>query len=472
MSFHYTPAYLLLDSIRNKQLRASELMQSTIARIAEINKRVNAIVSLREKEDIIAEAEAMDLVPMDKRGSLHGLPIAVKDLADVKGFLTTEGSPIYANRLAEKDDIIVQRMREAGAIFIGKTNTPEFGLGSHTYNPVFGTTLNPYDLSRSAGGSSGGAAVALATGMLSLADGSDMMGSLRNPAAWNNVYGMRPSWGLVPCEPDGELFLHSLSTSDPMARNPKDIALLLSVISGEHRSVPQSFSKNDLLPVIPAEMRGMRIGWLKDWGGRLKFESGLLEASELALKCFEALGAEIFHIMPEFSSEELWESWTKLRSWKLSSSHLHFLENEHLSKQLKPSVLWEIRNGQSLSALDINKASKIRSEWFAHSNEMFEKYDLLVLPSTQTWPFEAEKPHPTEIEGIEMDTYHRWMEVVIPAGLIGLPVLNVPAGFGKNELPFGLQLIGPRNSDAQLISIGQAWHEMTNWPDSCPPVLQ
>ena len=471
MSFHFTPAYRLMDFIRNRQLSAAELMKCTLARIAEINDRVNAIVSLSETEDLIASAEAMDLVPMDQRGVLHGLPIAIKDLADVKGFVTTEGSLIYADRMATKDDIIVQRIREAGAIFIGKTNTPEFGLGSHTYNPVFGTTLNPYDLSRSAGGSSGGAAVALATGMLSLADGSDMMGSLRNPAAWNNVYGMRPSWGLVPSEPDGELFLHFLSTSGPMARNPKDIALLLSVMSGEHRSVPQSFSNNHLLPVIAAEMKGKRIGWLRDWGGRLKFESDLLEATETALKRFEVLGAEVFHIMPEFSSEDLWESWTKLRSWKLSSSHLHFLENEQLRKQLKPAVLWEIRNGQKLSASDINKASKIRSDWFSYSIELFKKYDILALPSTQIWPFEAEKPYPTEIAGIKMDTYHRWMEVVIPAGLIGLPVLNVPAGFGENGLPFGLQLIGPGKSDAKLISIGQTWHEMTNWPDYCPPSL-
>ncbi len=471
MFSHFTPAYQLIDFISTKKLSAAELMKSTITRISEINERVNAIISLRDEKDIIAEAEAGDLVPMDQRGVLHGLPIAIKDLANVKGLLTTEGSPIYANRLADEDDIMVQRIREAGAIFIGKTNTPEFGLGSHTYNPVFGTTLNPYDLTRSAGGSSGGAAVALATGMLSLADGSDMMGSLRNPAAWNNVYGMRPSWGLVPSEPNEELFLHCLSTCGPMARNPKDIALLLSVISGEHRSVPHSFSNNELLPVVAAEMTGKRVGWLSDWGGSLKFESGLLEAAEIAVKRFEVLGAEVSHVTPRFSSADLWESWTKLRSWKLSSSHLHFLENKGLRNQLKPAVIWEIKNGQSLSALDINKASKLRSEWFARSIELFETYDFLVLPSTQTWPFEAEKPHPTEIEGIKMDTYHRWMEVVIPAGLIGLPVLNIPAGFGDNGLPFGLQLIGPRNSDDRLISIGQAWHEMTNWPDACPPEL-
>ncbi len=471
MAFHFTPANELIDDLSNQRLSATDLMKSTIGRIWDVNEDVNAIVSLREEQDLLEDAATADQVPLEQRGALHGIPIAIKDLANAKGLLTTEGSPIFANRVAEKDDLIVARIRKAGAIIIGKTNTPEFGLGSHTYNPVFGTTFNPYDLKRSAGGSSGGAAVALATGMLSIADGSDMMGSLRNPAAWNNVYGMRPSWGLVPSDPEGDLFLHSLATSGPMARNPKDIALLLSVISGEHPKVPNSFSNLDLLPVRAADMKGLRIGWLGDWGGNLKFESGLFEAAEKAVRQFEAMGASVDLVIPEFAGELLWESWTKLRSWKLASSHQHFLDDPVFSNQLKPAVIWEIENGKSLSAQDVNTASKLRSDWFLYAAELFETYDVLVLPSTQTWPFEAEKPHPTEIDGIEMDTYHRWMEVVIPAGLLGLPVLNVPAGFGENGLPFGLQLIGPKKSDDRLIAIGQAWHEMTNWPDSRPPSL-
>jgi len=223
--------------------------------------------------------------------------------------------------------------------------------------------------------------------------------------------------------------------------------------------------------VRAADMKGLRIGWLGDWGGNLKFESGLFEAAEKAVRQFEAMGASVDLVIPEFAGELLWESWTKLRSWKLASSHQHFLDDPVFSNQLKPAVIWEIENGKSLSAQDVNTASKLRSDWFLYAAELFETYDVLVLPSTQTWPFEAEKPHPTEIDGIEMDTYHRWMEVVIPAGLLGLPVLNVPAGFGENGLPFGLQLIGPKKSDDRLIAIGQAWHEMTNWPDSRPPSL-
>ncbi len=471
MAFHFTPAYELIDDLSTKKLSSVDILKSTIGRIWDVNEHVNAIVSLREEQDLLEDAAAADATPMDQRGALHGIPIAIKDLANAKGILTTEGSPIYANRVAVEDDLIVERIRKAGAIIIGKTNTPEFGLGSHTYNPVFGTTLNPYDLTRSAGGSSGGAAVSLATGMLSIADGSDMMGSLRNPAAWNNVYGMRPSWGLVPSDPDGDLFLHSLATSGPMARNPRDLALLLSVISGEHAKVPNSFSNPNLMPVNAADLKGKRIGWLGDWSGNLKFEAGLFEASEKAVSQFVALGATVDLVAPNFSAENLWESWTKLRSWKLASSHQHFLDDPVFSNQLKPAVIWEIENGRSLSTQDVNNASKHRSDWFLCAAEMFETYDLLVLPSTQTWPFEADKPHPTEIDGIKMDTYHRWMEVVIPAGLLGLPVVNVPAGFGENDLPFGLQLIGPKKSDHTLLAFAEAWHELFNWPGSRPPTI-
>ena len=471
MSFHFSPAYELLEDLSAKKLSSLDLMKATIGRIWDVNDEVNAIVSLREEQELLEDAAAADSIPVDKRGALHGIPIAIKDLANAKGILTTEGSPIYSNRIAEQDDLIVERIREAGAIIIGKTNTPEFGLGSHTYNTIFGTTLNPYDLTRSAGGSSGGAAVSLATGMLSIADGSDMMGSLRNPAAWNNVYGMRPSWGLVPSDPDGDLFLHSLATSGPMARNPKDIALLLSVISGEHPKVPNSFCNPDLLPVKVADMRGKRVGWLGDWNGNLKFENGLFAASENAVSQFEAVGATVDLVTPEFAGEHLWQSWTMLRSWILASSHQHFLDDPVFSNQLKPAVLWEIENGKSLSAQDVNFASKLRSDWFLRAADLFETYDFLVLPSTQTWPFETDKPHPTEIDGMKMDTYHRWMEVVIPAGLLGLPVVNVPAGFGENGLPFGLQLIGPKKSDNTLIEIAQAWHEIKNWPDSRPPKI-
>ena len=465
MSLAFSPAHELLSQLRDKKVSCVDIMKSTIERIWAVNDTVNAIVSMREEQDMISDAEKADNVAMEDRGPLHGLPIAIKDLANAKGFLTTQGSPIFADDMAQSDDIIVERIRNAGAIIIGKTNTPEFGLGSHTYNPVFGTTLNPYDQSRSAGGSSGGAAVALATGMLTLADGSDMMGSLRNPAAWNNVYGMRPTWGLVPSEPGDDVFLHALSTSGPMARNPKDIALLLSVMSGAHPKVPYSYSDPSLSDVTAMDLAGKRIGWLGNWGGAFPFERGLLEASHEAVLAFEALGAIVEEVAPPIESSHLWDSWTKLRSWKLAGGLGQHMSDAKMRDMLKPAVVWEIEHGLSLSALEVHNASILRTEWFVKAMELFDRYDALVLPSTQTWPFLADKPHPDEIDGIKLDTYHRWMEVVIPAGLLGLPVLNLPAGFGENGLPFGLQLFAPKGADSTLLSIGEAWHRAKNWPD-------
>ena len=463
-SAHETIAHLV-----SKELKVRDLMKFTIARISEVNDRVNAIVSLREEHDLLSASEVADQVPMYRRGPLHGLPIAIKDLVDAKGLHTSQGSPIFAGHIAQLDALLVARIRAAGAIIIGKTNTPEFGLGSHTFNPVFGTTYNPYDLSRSAGGSSGGAAVALATGMISIADGSDMMGSLRNPAAWNNVYGMRPSWGLVPSEPKEDVFLHSLSTSGPMARNPKDLALLLSVMSGADSRLPFSISNEGLLPVEPVNLSGKRIGWLKDWSGAFAIERSLLKASSLAVQKFSDMGARVDDLAAPFSSAAIWESWVTLRSWSMATSFISYFETPHLRDLLKPAVLWEIENGLRLSGLEIHKASVIRSNWYAHAAHLFEQFDVLVLPSTQIWPFPADQVYPTRISEMELDTYHRWMEVVIPASLIGLPVVNLPAGFGDEGLPFGLQLIGAKGHDAALLSIAQAWHEAKDWPNARPP---
>ena len=471
MSDPFSSAHETIAQLSSKEIKASDLMKTTIAQIWEFNDQVNAIVSLREEQDLLSDAEAADQVPMDRRGALHGLPIAIKDLADAKGLHTSHGSPIFAGQIAQSDALPVARIRAAGAIIIGKTNTPEFGLGSHTFNPVFGTTCNPYDLSRSAGGSSGGAAVALATGMISIADGSDMMGSLRNPAAWNNVYGMRPSWGLVPAEPKEDVFLHSLSTNGPMARNPKDLALLLSVMSGADPRLPFSMSDEGLLPVEPANLSGKRIGWLNDWGGAFAIEPSLLSASSSAVQKFSDMGASVDALPSPFSSAALWESWKTLRSWSMATSYISYFETPHLRDLLKPAVLWEIENGIGLSGFDIHNASALRSDWYAHAAHLFEEFDVLVLPSTQIWPFPADQLHPTHINDLELDTYHRWMEVVIPASLIGLPVVNVPAGFSDAGLPFGLQLIGAKGQDVALLSIAQAWHEAKDWPNARPPQL-
>jgi amidase len=465
MTLTHRSAASLLADLSSGALSAVELMQATLARIDAVNGKVNAIVGLRDRDDLLAEAREMDKGP--RRGPLHGLPIAVKDLVDVAGVLSTHGSPIFADHVPEKDDLIAARMRAAGAILIGKTNTPEFGLGSHTFNPVHGATCNPYDVTRSCGGSSGGSAVTLAAGMTALADGSDMMGSLRNPAAWNNVYGFRPSWGLVPPEPEGDMFLHQLATLGPMARSPEDVAFLLDVIAGPDPRQPHGVAAGPFSPLRAGDPAGLRIGWLADWDGAFPMEEGILDLSEQALKALEGLGCIVEPVAAPFDAETMWQSWIDLRSWQVSTGLAEPLAN---GSPLKDSAVWETERGLAMSAMDVHRASVIRSDWFRTAFELFQSYDALVLPSAQVWPFDVNIPYPTQIAGREMDTYHRWMQVVIPVSLIGLPALAVPAGFGAQGLPMGVQIFGPRGSDAKLLALGAAYHKATNWPQQFPPL--
>jgi amidase len=358
-------------------------------------------------------------------------------------------------------------MRAAGAIIIGKTNTPEFGLGSHTFNPVHGATGNAYDATRSAGGSSGGAAVALATGMIRYADGSDMMGSLRNPAGWNNVYGMRPTWGLVPSEPLGDSFLHQLATNGPMARCPKDLATLLSVQSGPDARQPHGLPTADFAKDMDAHgLKGAQIAWLGDWG--LPFDDGIMDISERAVEDLRALGADVTAIDAPFSMDALWESWITLRSWTVASGAGVFYDDPEKRDLLKPAAIWEIERGFAMSAREVHQQSVIRSMWFKKAAQLFETYDALLMPSAQVWPFPIDWVHPTEIAGVQMDTYHRWMQVVIPAGLIGLSVVNLPIGFGAAGLSAGLQLIGGRGQDAKLLGMANDWYHGTPWKDHTP----
>ena len=458
----------LAAMIARREISAAELMEATLARIDEVNPKLNAIVSMTSGEAAMDMARAADRGPV--KGPMHGLPLAIKDLADAKGLPTSMGSPVYKDAgPAPKDDIMVARMRAAGALIIGKTNTPEFGLGSHTYNPVWGATRNAWDPSRSAGGSSGGAAVALTTGMMPIADGSDMMGSLRNPAGWANIYGYRPSWGPVPSEPEGDAFLHQLSTAGPMGRSPADVAMTLTVQAGHDPRQPHGRD----LPAIAhlnADLKGKRIGWLGDWGGGLPMDAGILDTCEAALKVFDDLGCTVDKVAPPFQLELIWDSWITLRSWSNAASLAALYLDERTRDLMKPEAQWEVERGLKLSAMDVHRASVIRSRWFKAAAEVFDSYDALVLPTAQVWPFPVEWTWPKEIAGITMDTYHRWMEVVVPAGLIGLPCLAVPAGFGTAGLPIGLQLIGRRGSDVGLLQLGHGWHTSAPWAHLRPEV--
>lgn len=451
MDKHLTQtATALAAQISAGTLRPSDLMAATLAHIADENPRLNAIVSLRDADALMDAAYIADTA--DTKGPLHGLPIAIKDLANVAGLPTSMGSPALAGTIAKTSDIMVQRMQNAGAIIIGKTNTPEFGLGSHTYNPVFGATQNALIPGRSAGGSSGGAAVALAANMVALADGSDMMGSLRNPAGWNGVYGLRPTWGRVPSEPKGDTFLHQLSTNGPMARTPQDLGLLLDVQSGPDPRQPHGCAAPAVTPHITAQSGPHKVAWLADWDGAYPMEDGVLATCEAALSGF----GHIDPIAAPFPAAALWDAWTTLRSWSVATSLGPLYAQEHTRKALKPAAIWEIERGMTLTASDINTASAIRSDWFATAARLFETYDALVLPTAQCFPFPVHWDYPHDIGGVAMDTYHRWMEIVIPASLIGLPALAVPIA----DQAMGLQFIGARGADLSLLQIGQTWHSL------------
>lgn len=444
----------LVGSIKAGDITAEQLMKATLDRVAEVNPKANAIVSMRPEAELLAEARAADQTAA--KGPLHGLPIAIKDLANAEGLPTSKGSPVLAGQVAKSSDIMVQRIKDAGAIIIGKTNTPEFGLGSNTYNPVFGATENAIESGKTAGGSSGGAAVALALNILTIADGSDMMGSLRNPAGWNGVYGMRPSWGLVPSEPDGDSFLHQLSTNGPMARCPQDLALLLSVQAGPDPRQPHGAGTFTAQPLsAPAKAR---IGWLGDWGGAYAYDEGVLDQSLKGGGLLESAGYQVDHLTAPFPSEKLWESWVTLRAWAVSMGIEPLYANPETRKALKPEAVWEVETGKALSAMDVHKASVLRSQWFRKAAELFDTYDAVVLPTAQCFPFDINEDWPKQVGGVQMDTYHRWMELMIPASLIGLPSVAVPL---PSERPMGLQFIGRRGADQKLLELAQAWFEIS-----------
>ncbi|MBM7067511.1 amidase [Actibacterium sp. 188UL27-1] len=445
---------------------ARRRMEATLTRIDTCNDTINAIVSLRDPDTLLADADRADR--SDLIGPLHGIPMAVKDLVATAGIRTTLGSPIFATHVPSADDAVARRLRQAGAILIGKTNTPEFGLGSHSYNPVHGVTRNPYDTRLTAGGSSGGAAAALACGMVDLADGSDMMGSLRNPAGWCNIYGFRPSWGLVPADAVGDSYLHMLATDGPMARSPAGLARLLQVLAEPEPLRPFGRKPEDFTAALAHPARRSRIGWLNDWDGAYPMEPGILDLCRDALAIFDT---PVERMLAPFDAARLWTSWTTLRAFSVAAKLEPLYADPIKRAQLKPEAIWEVERGLALSAMDLQRASLDRSDWFRTAMTLFGQFDFLALPTAQVWPFPADWHWPKSIDGTEMNTYHRWMEVVIPVSLIGLPCIAVPAGFGPAGLPMGVQLFGPPGSDVALLQLAQHYHERTDWTGQRPPIL-
>jgi len=461
-------------AISRGDVTCQEVMSATLARIDAVNGRVNAIVSLRAHDALMQEAQAADLALAAAQGSgeslgwLHGIPLAIKDTVETKGLCSTMGSPIYADYIPDRDAGLVRRMKAAGGIVIGKTNTPELGLGSHTYNPVHGATHNPYDLRLSAGGSSGGAAAALATGMLSIADGSDVMGSLRNPAAWCNVYGFRPSWGRVPPEPGGDVYLHRLGTDGPMARSVRDIAKLLSILAADEPCMPRpNWNGGQILDLISAPVAGRRVAWLGNWGGAYAMEPGVENLISRELGVFSGMGVAVEELAPVHPATEIWEAWCDLRSfWMAAKLGPVYRERPD---GFNAAAVWEIERGLKLTAMDVQRASEARTRWLKRALNLFEDYDALILPSAQLFAFDVTWEWPRQIAGCLMDTYHRWMEVVVPASLLGLPAISVPVGFDGQGRAMGMQIIGAPGRDLDVLQLAEAWHGATGWPQKRPP---
>lgn len=469
-------ARALAAALQRRELSCRELMQPCLARIDRLNPQVNALVSLQPPEEMLRQADACDaqLARGDAVGRLHGFPMAPKDFVATAGLPTTMGSPVFAKQVTPHDAIMVERLRRAGALFVGRSNTPEFGLGSHTYNTVFGITRNAYAPDRSAGGSSGGAAVALALGMLPVADGSDMMGSLRNPAAFNNVIGMRPSRGRVPGDPEQELFFQQLGCEGPMARTVEDAARLLAVQAGFDTRVPLSSphalpSPDDI--ALDGDGKGLRIGWLGSVWPELPLAPGVRELGEQALGTFRTIGCEVEPCTLDVPREHNWSAWLRLRQLLVGGKLGAYVSDPKLFAQLKPEAQWEIEQSRHLDAASLYQASLYRSNVYRAFLKLFERFDFVLAPTAQVFPFDANLHWPAEVNGVKSDTYHRWMEIVTPFTLAGLPTLNVRAGFGDGGLPTGLQLAGPIHADLEVLRLGHAYDQACGWASHRPPAL-
>jgi amidase len=469
-------ATTLSRRIAAREVSCRDLMRATLDRIARLNPIHNAIVSLRPPEELLAEAAAHDAQPAQGAvtGWMHGFPVAVKDLSDAQGLPTTLGSPAIGRRMASGDALFVQRIKAAGAIVIGKTNTPEFGLGSHTFNPVFGITRNAWDRSKSAGGSSGGAAVALALRMLPVADGSDMGGSLRNPAAFNNVVGLRPSRGRVPAVPADDVFFQQLGTEGPMGRSSEDVARLLCTMAGWDARAPLSLA--DAMPDAGAAdpiacAPGRRVGWLGSIWPDLPLERGITDLCDAALRQLQANGYSVEPCALEVSREANWTAWLRLRQMLVGGKLGALYAQPQLRDRLKPEAQWEVEQSFQLTAAQLYQASVARSAVYQAFRRLFERFDYLVAPSAQVFPFEAELHWPRDIEGVAMDTYHRWMEIVTPFSLAGLPVASVPIGFNAAGLPMGLQVAGPARADLSVLALARAFEQIAPWARREPAAL-
>ncbi len=466
-SICFLPATTLARSIQEREISAREVMEAHLAQIERVNPKVNAICTL-VAEEALAGADAADAVLArgEAAGPLHGLPVGIKDLVETAGIRTTFGSPIYKDYVPQRDALIVERLKAAGAIVIGKTNTPEFGAGSQTFNEVFGETRNPYDLSKTCGGSSGGAAVALACGMTPLATGSDLGGSLRNPASFCNVVGLRPSAGRVPAWPSGMAW-NSLSVQGPMGRTVADVALQLSVMAGPDARSPIAIAEpgDRFRAPLEREFRGTRIAWSGNLGG-FPVEPVVNAVCDAQRSAFEALGCEIEDAEPDLTDAD--EIFQVLRAWMFAQAHAGELR-EHRDL-IKDTVIWNVEQGLALDGPRVSGAEAKRSALWERVRLFMERYDFLVLPVASVPPFPIEVRYVTEINGQKLETYIDWMGLCYAITVTGLPAISVPCGFTPDGLPIGIQIVGRHQSEFELLQLAHAFEAATRVGSQRPAV--
>ncbi len=465
----YMTATEMASKIRQKELSAREVMQAHLAQIARVNPKVNAIVTKISDDEALALADAADerMARGDEVGVLHGLPIAHKDLEDTAGMRTTYGSPIFADNVPAKDTLMIQRLKGAGALTIGKTNVPEWGAGSQTFNPVFGPTFNPYDTTKTCGGSRGGAAVTLACGMAPVADGSDMGGSLRNPGNFNNIVGFRPSPGRVPVS-GSSMPWSPLGVKGPMARTVADVALMLSTIAGYDRSVQLAIEEpGDIFRrPLDRDFKGVRIAFSADFGG-LPVDPRVRDVLEAGRPVFEGLGCAVEEAAPDFSGAD--DAFRDLRAFSFATQHVDLMKAHR--DMYKDTVIWNAEEGFKLSAVDVGKAMAKQSAVYNQAAAFMEDYEFLIGPVNQVPPFDVNTPYPTEINGVEMETYLAWMKSAYYVTVTGLPAISVPCGFTPEGLPVGIQIVGRRHDDFGVLQLAHAFEQATGVWKRRPPVV-
>jgi amidase len=457
----------LAQRIQRKEVSCVEVMEAHLAQIERVNPTINAIVTLLPDMGL-QQAKMADaaIARGETLGVLHGLPIAHKDLVPTKGIRTTQGSRIYADHIPEEDGLIVQRLQQAGAITIGKTNTPEFGAGSQTFNKVFGTTVNPYDPTKTCGGSSGGAAAALAAGMLPIADGSDTGGSLRNPASFCNVVGFRTSPGRVPVYPN-QLGWWTISVQGPMARTVQDTALLLSAMAGPDRRSPIALQDpgERFLEPLARNFKGVRIAWSPDLGG-LPVDTQVRSVLDSQRHVWSDLGCEVVEACPDFTDAvEIFQTW---RAWRFELRYSELLEtHRHL---IKDTVIWNTEQGQKLTGPELGRAEVKRTALYHRVREFMETHEFLVCTTNQVPPFDVNLPYLTEINGIKLPTYIDWMRSNWYITVTGHPAISVPCGFTAEGLPVGIQIVGRHQDDFGVLQLAHAFERATQVWKTRPPL--